>query len=340
MRFDLKRRQGRTSHDMKFKVVISAPYFQPVLSEYRHVFDAHDIEVVVPEVHERLSEEELLQCLPDADGIMCGDDRITERVLAACPKLRVIAKWGTGIDSIDRDAAAKRGIPVKNTPNAFTDAVADLVLGFLLCFAKKIPWADEQVRAGEWMRKQEGTALNECTLGLLGLGNIGKAVASRARAFGMTILGFDALQPSEEFLKDTGTAVVTLEELLARSDFLSLHCTLNESTRHILNRERLALMKPTAIVVNTARGALIDETALIEALTTGKISGAGLDVFEVEQLPAESPLRKLPNVLLSPHNANASPSAWKRVHENTLKNLLEGLGVLEAKLLVHEGHEA
>jgi D-3-phosphoglycerate dehydrogenase len=120
---------------------------------------------------------------------------------------------------------------------------------------------------------------------------------------------------------------VPLEQLLAQADFLSLHCTLNDSTRHILNRERLALMKPTAVVINTARGALIDEQALTEALTTGKIFGVALDVFEVEPLPEQSPLRKLQNVLLSPHNANASPSAWKRVHENTLKNLLEGLGV-------------
>jgi len=312
---------------VKFKVVISAPYFQPVLSEYQQVFDAHDIEVVLPTVHEKLSEEELLRYLPDADGILCGDDRITERVLAACPKLKVISKWGTGIDSIDREAAARRGIPVKNTPNAFTDSVADLVLGFMLCFAKKIPWADRDVRAGQWMNKQKGVSLGECTLGLLGLGNIGKAVAGRAKSFGMPILGYDAVQPSEEFLQTVGMECVPLEQLLAQADFLSLHCTLNDSTRHILNRERLALMKPTAVVINTARGALIDEQALTEALTTGKIFGVALDVFEVEPLPEQSPLRKLQNVLLSPHNANASPSAWKRVHENTLKNLLEGLGV-------------
>lgn len=310
---------------MKFKVVVSAPYFQPVLNEYRHVFEKNDIEVVVPEVHEKLGEEELLRYLPDADGILCGDDRITERVLAVCPKLKVISKWGTGIDSIDREAAARRGIPVKNTPNAFTDSVADLVFGFILCFAKKIPWADRDVRKGEWMDKPKAVALNECTLGLLGLGNIGQAVARRARAFGMKVLAYDVIVPSEQFLNETGTRLVSLEELLRGSDFLSLHSTLNDSTRHILNQQRLAMMKPTAVVINTARGALIEEPALVEALQSGRLAGAALDVFEVEPLPAESPLRKLPNVLLSPHNANASPSAWKRVHENTLKNLLEEL---------------
>lgn len=309
---------------MRWKVLVSAPYIQPVLDRYRLIFEANGIELIVPPVNERMSEEELLQWIGDIDGIICGDDQLTERVLRSAPRLKVISKWGTGIDSIDCEAAARLGIALYNTPNAFTDAVADTVLGYILCFARQLPCMDRDIRSGKW-QKRLCVSLRECTLGVIGVGNIGKAVVRRAIAFGMRVLGHDIVEIPADFLKETGLKVVPKDDLLREADFVSLNCTLNPTSFHLMGEREFALMKPTAYVINTARGSVIDEKALIYALRTGQIAGAALDVFEGEPLPPDSPLREFSNVLLAPHNANSSPAAWKRVHENTIHNLLEGL---------------
>lgn len=301
----------------QWKVLVTAPYLQLVIDDYRRIFDEHGIEIILPEVHERMSEEELLKCIKDVDGIICGDDRLTERVLAEAPRLKVISKWGTGIDSIDQEAAKKRGIPVRNTINAFTNPVADTVFGFMLCFARNIIDLNEKMKQGIWL-KQLGHALNEFTIGVIGVGYVGKAVIKRAESFGMKVLAND--------IKDIpGYDLVSLEQLLKGSDFISLNCDLNPTSSHLMNKERFALMKPTAYLINTSRGPVVDENALIEALLAKKIAGAGLDVFEDEPLPADSPLKKMPNVILSPHNANAGSAAWKYVHVNTINNLIEEL---------------
>lgn len=308
----------------QWKVMVSAPYLQPLLDRYRPLFDQHGIELVVPPVRERLSEEELLSLVPDLDGAICGDDRFSERVLAQAPKLKVISKWGTGIDSIDREAAARRGIAVRNTPNAFTEPVADTVLGLMLSFARDIPWTNQAMRAGDW-EKRPAYTLREKTLGVIGLGNVGQAVVRRTKAFGMRVLGTDIREIPQAVIESLAVEITGLEPLLRQADFVSLNCDLNPTSRHLLNAKTIALLKPNAIVINTARGPLIDEAALVEALRSQRIAGAALDVFEEEPLPADSPLRSLPNVLLSPHNANAGPVAWERVHENTIKNLLDEL---------------
>jgi D-3-phosphoglycerate dehydrogenase len=237
----------------------------------------------------------------------------------------VISKWGTGIDSIDREAAARVGVRVCNTPNAFTLPVADTVLGFMLAFARRIPWMDRAMRAGHW-EKIPGRSLSECTLGVIGVGNCGKAVLRRARAFGMTLLGNDIVDIIPDFLLEQAVEMTSLEDLLQRSDFVSLNPDLNPTSYHLMNDETFALMKPGAILINCSRGPVVDEAALVRGLQSGAISGAGLDVFENEPLPPDSPLLQLDNVLLAPHNANSSPAAWERVHRNTIKNLLEGLG--------------
>lgn len=309
---------------MSWKVVVSAPYMQPVIERFRSVFDQHRIELVLPPVNERLSEAELLRWLADADGIICGDDRITERVLAASPRLKVIAKWGTGVDSIDREAAARRGIPVCNTPNAFSEPVADSVLGYILCFARELLWMDRRLRAGEWA-KIPTRSLRESTLGVIGVGNVGKAVLRRAQAFGMRLLGNDIVTIDPAFVASVGLEMVPRERLLTEADFISLNCDLNPTSYHLIGGEAFALMKTTAVVINTARGPVIDETALVEALAASRIAGAALDVFEEEPLPLDSPLRRFDNVLLAPHNANSSPRAWERVHENSIRQLLEVL---------------
>ncbi len=310
---------------MRFRILVSAPYFLAAIDRYRSVFDQHDAETVVPVVNERLSESELLQIVGDIDGVIAGDDCFSRRVIQkAAPRLRVISKWGTGIDSFDRDACREFGVAIRNTPGAFTDAVADSVLGYVLSFARNIPWMDRDVKSGRW-EKLRGFALHEATLGIVGVGRIGRAVAHRARAFGMTLLGHDIRPVPAEVLDTTGMKMVAFEELLRRSDLVSLNCDLNPTSYHLINESALAMMKDTAVLINTARGPIVDENALTRALGRGLIAGAGLDVFEIEPLPPESPLRKMHRVLLAPHNSNSSPSAWVRVHENTLKNLFEVL---------------
>jgi D-3-phosphoglycerate dehydrogenase len=300
----------------------------PFLDRFRPEFEKYGIDLIVPaEVRERMEEADLLNYAGKFDGAICGDDRYTARVLeASAPRLKVISKWGTGVDSIDAEACSRLGIRLCRTPNAFTDPVADSTLGYVLAFARGLPRMDRELKAGEW-RKLPGRALNECTLGVIGVGNIGKAVTLRARAFGMQVLGNDIIEIDPAFVAATGIKMTNLEELLSKSHFVSLHCDLNPGTHHLINAKTLALMRYGAVLINTARGPLVDEPALIAPLEKGRLAGAALDVFEHEPLPADSPLLKLDNVMLASHNSNSSPAAWERVHWNTIKNLVEGLGI-------------
>ncbi|MCB9430821.1 MAG: phosphoglycerate dehydrogenase [Ardenticatenaceae bacterium] len=309
---------------MSYKVLISAPYLQPHLDRFRPIFAANDIELFVPPVEERFEEEDLLPWMGDIDGVICGDDRFTERVLEASPRLKVISKWGTGIDSIDKAACQRLGIALCNTPNAFSEPVADTVFGYMLAFVRRQPWMDRAMKGGTW-QKINGRSLRECTLGIIGVGDVGKAVARRAPAFGLRLLGHDLVDMPAEFVAETGIEMVSREELLHQADFVSVNCDLNPTSYHLINDATLALMKPEAVLINTARGPVVEEAALIRALQSGQIGGAALDVFEFEPLPADSPLRQMDNVLLAPHNANSSPLAWERVHENSINNLLREL---------------
>jgi D-3-phosphoglycerate dehydrogenase / 2-oxoglutarate reductase len=311
---------------MSLKVLISAPYMQPVIERFSPIFRKQGVELVIPRVAERMEEEDLLPIIGDIDGVICGDDRFTRRVMQSAPNLKVISKWGTGIDSIDREACKELGIALYNTPNAFSEPVADSVLGYMLCFARRIPWMTETMRGGTW-QKIPGFALHEATLGVIGVGNVGKAVIQRANAFEMKILGNDTAAIDAEFLSQSRVLMVNLDELLAEADFVSVNCDLNPSSHHLLSTAQFDRMKQTSVVINTARGPIIDEAALVAALQAGKIAGAGLDVFEDEPLPITSPLRTISNVLLAPHNANSSPAAWENVHRNTLNNLLQELGL-------------
>ena len=315
---------------MTWRVLVSAPYFIPVIEEYQQRLAAEGIELVPAEVHERLSEVELIKIIADIDGIICGDDRITKQVLDAAPRLKVISKWGTGIDSIDAAEAERRGISVYRTPNAFSEPVADTVLGYILTFARQLLWMDRDIRQGVW-QKPLLVSLRECVLGVVGVGNCGKAVVRRAMAFGMHILGNDLVEMPADFLTDTGIEMVPLDELLTKADFISLNPDLNPTSFHLISTKQLEMMKPGAYLINASRGPVVDEAALVEALQNNRIAGAGLDVFENEPLPQDSPLRKLDNCLLAPHNANSSPEAWQRVHENTVNNLLKGLRAAGAK---------
>jgi D-3-phosphoglycerate dehydrogenase len=312
---------------MKYKVLLTAPYMIPVVDRFRSIFDRYDIELIIPPVQERMEETDLLQYAGQFDGTICGDDRYTARVIeACCPRLRVISKWGTGVDSIDAEACSRYQIKLGRTQNAFTLPVADTVLGYILAFARRQPWMDREMKSGKW-EKLPGKSLSEYTLGIIGVGNIGKAVTRRARAFGMKIYGTDIVDIDHVFITETGIEMTDLQTLLSRSDFVSINCDLNPTSYHLINSDTLALMKSNAVLINTARGPIVEEQALIEALQVKRLAGAALDVFEQEPLPFENPLQKMDNVLLAPHNANSSPAAWERVHWNTIRNLVEGLGL-------------
>ncbi len=308
-------------------ILLTAPYMLPFVERFQPVFEHYGLQVIIPEVQERMEEADLLRYAGQFDGTICGDDRYTPRVLEACaPRLKVISKWGTGIDSIDRQACARLGVKIGNTLNAFTLPVADTVMGYILAFARRQPWMDKAMKNGEW-EKIPGRSLSECTLGVIGVGNIGKAVTHRARAFGMTVLGNDIVEIDHVFVAESGIQMVTLDALLSQADFISINADLNPTSYHLINAESLSRVKPGAVLINTARGPIVHEVALVEALQRGPLGGAALDVFEFEPLPADSPLRAMDHVMLAPHNANSSPAAWERVHWNTIKNLLDGLGI-------------
>lgn len=320
-------------------VLITAPYFIPELERFTPVLKNYDLEWIVPHVEERMEEADLLKYAGEFDGTICGDDKYTEEVLKACaPRLKVISKWGTGIDSIDSNTAESLGIRIGNTPNAFTLPVSDSVLGYILTFARLHPFLDREMKAGRW-KKIRGRSLSESTIGVIGVGNIGKAVIRRTRAFGAKILGNDIQRIAPDFVLEYSVEMTSLPDLLARSDFVSVNCDLNPTSYHLINEQTLGLMKPTAFLINTARGPIVDENALIDALRHRKIAGAALDVFEHEPLPKDSPLLQMDNVMLAPHNSNSSPSAWERVHWNTIRNLLVGLGIPHDDLDEMRDHE-
>src|SRR6266540_48593 len=248
---------------MKYTVLFTAPYMIPFVDRFKPVFDQYNIDLIVPDVYERMEESDLRHYAGQFDGAICGDDRYTARVIEACaPRLKVISKWGTGVDSIDAAACSRYAIKLCRTPNAFTLPVADTVLGYILAFARRQPWMDREMKNGKW-QKIPGKSLSECTLGVVGVGNIGKAVTRRARAFGMKVYGTDIVDIDHVFIVETGIEMTSLQSLFSNSDFISVNCDLNRTSYHLINSDTVALMKPNAVLINTARGPIVDEKALI-----------------------------------------------------------------------------
>jgi len=254
------------------------------------------------------TEEEMIAALQGAEAIICSSDPLTAKVIQSAPGLKVIARTGVGYNSIDVPAATARGIPVCTLPGANRHAVAEWAFTLMLACARKLLENLEEVRKGGWTG-HDGVELAGKTLGIVGLGTIGKEVAQRARAFEMRILAND-LVLDQQFAEAYGVTYVPLEQLLQESDFVTLHVFLDARSHHLINAERLALMKPTAFLINTSRGGVVDTEALYQALVEKRIAGTGLDVHEQEPL-GESKLRGLPNVLLTPH-AGAATSDYRR----------------------------
>ena len=252
-------------------------------------------------------EDELIRRVDGADAVLSirAHSRFSERVLDACPSLRMISIWGTGTDNVDQAACRARGITVTNTPGINAHAVAEQTLALMLAVARRIPEMDRRIRGGEWPRAML-VQLEGKSLGVIGFGSIGSRVATLGKALGMQVLAFPWGKDNGR-VASAGARVADAETLLRESDFVSVHLRLTAETEGFLNRERLALMKPTAFLINTARGRLVDGAALVDALRDGRIAGAGLDVFHREPLPADDPLLQLPNVVLTPHNAGTTP---------------------------------
>src|SRR5829696_6278470 len=209
---------------MKHTVLLTAPYMIPFADRFRPVFDKYSINLIIPDVYERMEEVDLLNYAGQFDGAICGDDRYTARVIEACaPRLKVISKWGTGIDSINADACSRYGVTLCRTLNAFTLPVADTVLGYILAFARCQPWMDKEMKSGKW-EKIPGKSLSECSLGVIGVGNIGKAVTRRASAFGMKVYGTDIVDIDPGFIIETGIEMTSLQSLLSNADFISVNC--------------------------------------------------------------------------------------------------------------------
>ena len=227
--------------------------------------------------------------------------KITKDLIQRADKCKIIARVGVGLDNIDQEAAKEKNIRVINAVEGAMNAVAELVVGLMLSLAREIPRADREVRSGNWIKKElMGTELRGKYLGIVGLGNIGKRLGRLAKSFNMNIIGFDVLPIDEEFSKEVGLMKADLGTLLASADYVSLHVPLLDSTKHMINAEKITTMKSTARIINTSRGGVIDEDALYDALKNGNLGGAALDVFEIE--PATSnKLRELPNFISTPH---------------------------------------
>ncbi|MEK6480095.1 phosphoglycerate dehydrogenase [Catalinimonas sp. 4WD22] len=308
------------------KVLITAPYLKNEIHKFEEELREKGIDFFVYPVKERVEEDELLKIIEQYEGIVCGDDRITAKVIDQAKNLKVIVKWGTGIDSINKVYAEEHGIPVRNTLNAFTEPVSDSVLAIMLAFSRKLFESDRIMKSGQW-EKAFGLCLSEVSLGIIGLGNIGKAVARKIRTFGTKVYANDIIDIPKSIVDELNVEIVPLEVLLEKSDFVNTCCTLNETSHHLINSDTLSKMKSTAYLINVARGPIVNEPDLIKALEEKRIAGAGLDVFEHEPLPINSPLRSMDNCILSSHNVNASPKYWNKVHRNTLDMLYEGLGI-------------
>lgn len=306
------------------KVLITCRQMQVSLPEHQAAFDAHGIELVVPPVVQQLSENELKDLISDADGIIAGDDPLTAEVIDAAPKLRVISKWGVGTDGIDKNAAAKRGVVVTNTPDVFGEEVADVVIGYLVLLARRLHEIDRDVRAGGWF-KPAGFTLAEKTFGIVGLGSIGRAVGRRAVAARMSVIGADPDRDAAQKAAVEGIEVRTLDDVLADCDVLSINCPLVSETYHLLDAEALSRTRPGIYIINTARGPIIDEAALVSALETGQVAGAALDVFEEEPLPSHSPLRRFDQLIFGSHNGSNTAEAVRRVSAMAVENLLTNL---------------
>ena len=312
------------------KVLVTCPPMLKRMEDFRWRFAERGVDVHAPEVVQALPESTLEQLVPGFDGWIIGDDPATRRVLAAgvAGRLRAAVKWGVGVDNVDLAAARDLGLPIVNTPGAFGREVADLAMCYLTAISRDICVIDRGVRTGDWP-KPSGVSLAEKTVALVGLGDIGRNTAKRLMAADMRVVAYDPFVAQDAAPHGVERAI--WPERLSEADFVVLTCALTPHTRAMVNAESLAAMKPGVRIVNVARGPLIDEAALITALTVGHVAAAALDVFEVEPLPAQSPLRRFERCVLGSHNASNTIDAVRRTSERAISSLFELLQTRESR---------
>jgi phosphoglycerate dehydrogenase-like enzyme len=262
----------------------------------------------------------LIRLLQGAEAVIANSERYDDDVFAGAPTLRHVARWGVGYDAVDLAAATRAGVVVTNTPGVITDAVADMAFTLLCGLARRLREGDMRVRSGGW-GSLVSAPIGGATIGIVGLGVIGACAARRAKGFGMRILAFDPVQ-RPELVDELGVEYVDLDTLLRESDFVTLHCNATPENRGFIGRAQFEMMKPTAFLINCGRGSLVDQKALVEALTTGQIAGAGLDVFEKEPPDADDPLLKLDNCLFMPHTATMDRRTIAKVSNCVTDTLL------------------
>ncbi|MDR1560144.1 MAG: phosphoglycerate dehydrogenase [Clostridiales bacterium] len=302
-----------------YRVLITAPSFEKENSLPLRLLDEAGCAVDVIGGVQNITEEELIVALADYDAVIAGLERYTEQIIKNSKRLKVICRYGVGYDNVDTDAALRHGVAVTYTPTANTDSMADLAVAIMLSCARRIPQMHSRAKLGINKRVM-GYEMWKKTLGVIGVGRIGKAVIKRLFGFNMNVLAFDKY-PDERFAKDNNVRYCALEELLSLSDFVTIHCLYNAETRNMIDKKRIALMKPTAVLVNTARGGIINESDLYDALRDGIIAGAGLDVTESEP-PIGNPLLELENCVLTSHIGSYTTDAIHNMSMNSVQNVV------------------
>lgn len=313
---------------MTARLLITCRQMQVSMHLFEDQLRARNIEWECPAIPgQQFSGDQLAEFIGEFDAIIAGDDQVNEVALqAGLPRLKTVAKWGIGIDGIDLDAAARLGIKVTNTPGMFDDEVADVAFGYLLSLVRGLHEIDRAVRSGNWL-KIAGRSTRGMTLGVFGLGGTGRAMAARGLALGMRVIGTEEQPAAIELAKQMGVEVVPFDALLAESEVISLHCPLTPTTEGLFGAKAFAAMRDGSYFINTSRGRVHDEAAVIDALKSGKLAGAGLDVFEVEPLPTTSPLLAFDNVIVGAHNASNTQEAVIRTSGAALANALAALGL-------------
>ena len=297
------------------KIAITTSSFARYSDEPLKLLQEAGVEYIMNDKGRALTEDEAIQMLADCDGVAAGTEPLTKKVMDALPKLKVISRCGTGMDSVDRVAAADKGIAVRNTPDGPTLAVAELTLGLILTLLRQVARQDRELRSGTW-KKRMGNLLHGKRVGIVGFGRIGQAVARLLDVFGVEV-GYH-----DPFIEESRYTRLSLDELMGWADIVTLHCTKQEGGP-LLDLGRLSLMRPGSFVINVARGGLVDEQALYGLLTAGHLAGAALDVFAKE--PYEGPLKDMDSVILTPHIGSYAKEARIIMETDTIKNLLDAL---------------
>lgn len=311
---------------MSYRVLITCPPMLGLIDEFRHLFAEKGVEIYCPPVKQTLSVEELKSLLPHFDGWIIGDDPANLEVFQAGRKgkLKAAVKWGVGVDNVDFNAAESLGIPITNTPRMFGAEVSDIAVGYVIALARETFWIDRQVREGKWV-KPSGISLGGKTVALLGFGDIGKNTAKRLLAADMRIIAYDPYSQREEGLEAVEYSLWA--DRLDEADFIVLTCALTRENYHLLNAETLSQSKKGVRIVNVARGPLIDETALVNALKSGQVHSVALDVFESEPLPRDSPLRGFEQCIFGSHNGSNTVDAVHRASKKAIQLLFDFLGI-------------